>query len=91
MFHIYSPIVLFSYGKVKDIFVGIRITFHLGKVKARGKKGVWGERTKMMVIFARFLLISKIQTLSHKFLVRQTYNHHIAVGMPKNPFAGIFK
>ena len=43
------------------------------------KKGVWGsmgEKPKMCVIFAKFLLFSKIQTLSHKLLVRQTSNHH---------------
>ena len=38
MFHISSPILLFSYGKVKDIF-GIRIKFHLGRAKGRGKRG----------------------------------------------------
>ena len=30
----------------------------------------------MRVIFAKFPLLSKIQTLSHKHLVRQTSNHH---------------
>ena len=30
----------------------------------------------MRVIFAKFLLLSKIQTLSHKPLVRQTSNNH---------------
>ena len=30
----------------------------------------------MKVIFAKFPLLSKIQTLSHKLLVRQTSNHH---------------
>ena len=33
--------VLFSYGKVKDIF--IRIKFHLGRAKGRGKKEYGGE------------------------------------------------
>ena len=28
------------------------------------------------VFFAKFLFLSKIQTLSHKLLVRQTSNHH---------------
>ena len=31
--------VLFSYGKVKDIFVGIRIKFHLGMTKGKGYEG----------------------------------------------------
>ena len=30
----------------------------------------------MRVIFAKFPLLSKIKTLSHKLLVRQTSNHH---------------
>ena len=42
MFHISSLIVLFSYGKVKDIF-WIRIKFHLGMAKGRGKRGYGGE------------------------------------------------
>ena len=32
----------FSYGKVKDIF-WIRIRFHLGRTKGRGKRGYGGE------------------------------------------------
>ena len=42
MFHISSPIVLFSYGKVKD-FLEIRIKFHLGRTKGRGKRRYGGE------------------------------------------------
>ena len=38
MFHISSPIVLFSYGKVKDVLGGIRITFHLERAKGRCEK-----------------------------------------------------
>ena len=30
----------------------------------------------MRVIFAKFTLLSMIQTFSHKLLVRQTSNHH---------------
>ena len=43
MFHISSPIVLFSYWKVRDIFGGIRIKFHLGRSKGRGNRGYGGE------------------------------------------------
>ena len=40
MFHISSPIVLFSYGKVKDVFLGgIRIKFHLVRTKGRDNQG----------------------------------------------------
>ena len=78
MFHISSPIVLFSYGKVKDIFGGIRIKFLSGEGKGkewdgcmRGRSPKWG-----VVYFAKFPLLSKKQTLSHKLFIRQTSNHH---------------
>ena len=74
IFHISSPNVPFSYGKVKDILQD-KIKFHLGRTKGRGKKG-YGEKPKMRVIFAKFPLLSKIQTLSHNLLVRKTSNHH---------------
>ena len=41
MFHTSSLIVLFSYGKVKDIFGEIRIKFHWGGQK-EGVRGVLG-------------------------------------------------
>ena len=47
MFHISSLIVLFSYGKVKDIF-GIRIKFHMGIAKGRTKRWVWGQKHPCM-------------------------------------------
>ena len=75
MLHISSMIVLFSYGKVKDILGGIRIEFHLGREKGRGKRG-YVEEAQNEVFFAKFPLLSKIQTLSHKLLVRQTFKHH---------------
>ena len=36
-------ICTFSYAKVKDTLGGIRIKFHLGRAKGRGKKGYGGE------------------------------------------------
>ena len=45
MFHISSLIVLCSYGKVRDMFGGIRIKFHWG-TKGRGKRGQWGRGPK---------------------------------------------
>ena len=74
MFHISSLIVLFVIGRSRT-FWGIRIKFHLGRAKGRVKGGMV-EKPKMRVIFAKFPLLSKIQTLSHKPLVRQTCNHH---------------
>ena len=46
MFHISSPIVLFSYGKVKDIF-GDKDQISSGEES----KGVWGEKPKMRWVF----------------------------------------
>ena len=41
----WGKFVLFSYAKVKDIF-WIRIKFHLGMAKGRGKRGDWGRSPK---------------------------------------------
>ena len=38
-FHISSLMCTFSYGKVKEIFLGIKIKFHLGRAKEWGKRG----------------------------------------------------
>ena len=43
----------------------------------------------MRIIFAKFPLLSKIQTLSHKHLVRQTSNHHHCNWRAKNLYPGI--
>ena len=43
MFHISSLNLLFSYGKVKDIFRGIRIKFHLRRTKGRGKRAIFSS------------------------------------------------
>ena len=66
----------FPMGRSRTFFFEIRIKFHLRRAKGRGKRGVWGKKSKMRIIFAKFPLLSKIQTLSHKLLVRQTSNHH---------------
>ena len=52
MFHISSLIVLFSDGKVKDIF-GIRIKFHLERAK-EGVRGRYQGRGQNEVFFAKF-------------------------------------
>ena len=56
-------------------FFKIRIKFYLGRTKGKNKGGM-GEKPKIMWFFAKFPLLSKIQTLSHKLLVRQTSYHH---------------
>ena len=45
--------------------------FIWGGQKEGVRGGMW-ENPYMRVIFAKFLLLSKIQTLSHKLLDRQT-------------------
>ena len=49
---------------------GIRIKYHLVSAKEWGKRSVWRKKPKMRPIFAKLPLFSKIQTLSHKLLVR---------------------
>ena len=41
-----------------------------------GVRGGMGGEAQNEVLFAKFPLLSKIQTLSHKLLVKQTSNHH---------------
>ena len=50
-------------------FLEDKYQFSSGEGKRKELEGVWGE-AQMRVIFAKFLLLSKIQTLSHKLLVR---------------------
>ena len=76
MFHISSLIVLFLMKGQQHFCLEIRIKFHLGRAKGMGKRGGLGEKPKIRVIFAKSPLLSKIQTLSHKLLARQTSNHH---------------
>ena len=56
-------------------FFGIRIKFHLGRAKGRGKREYGGEAQNEGYI-CKSPLFNKIQTLSNKLLVRQTSNHH---------------
>ena len=58
MFHISSTIVLFSYGKVKDIYLGIRIKFHLWGQK-EVVTWVWGKNPKMRAIFCKIPIIKQ--------------------------------
>ena len=83
IFHISSPTVLFSYGKVKDIFWD-KGKVSSGKGKWKEQEGSMWEKPKMRVIFAKFPLLNKIQTLSHKLFIRQTSNHqHCDQNAPK--------
>ena len=46
----------FSYGKIKGIFGGIRIKFHLGGQKVGVRRGM-EEKPKMRVIFCKIPII----------------------------------
>ena len=74
----------FLMGSSRTFLGGIRITVHLGRAKGRGKK------TKMGVIFAKFPLLSKIQTFSHKLLVKLVITTTV-ISMPNNLNAETFK
>ena len=76
MFHISSTIVFFSYGKVKDVSFGDKDQISSGEGKGRVTGDIIGRSPKRGFIFAKFPLLHKIQTLSHKHLVRQTSIHH---------------
>ena len=85
-----KTVALFSYGKVKDkdvLFNQGHIS--LGRAKGRGKRGYGGESINE-VIFPKFPLLSKIQSLSQKLLVK-ILTTTIAINMPNNLYAGIFK
>ena len=56
-------------------FLGDKDQISSGKAKGRGMGG-WWEMPKVRIICAKFPLLSKIQTLSQKLLVRQTSNYH---------------
>ena len=58
-------------------FSWIKIKFHLGKAKGRGKGGMRGESQNEVDFLAKFHSLSEMQTLSHKVLVRQTSNCHL--------------
>ena len=60
MLYISSPIIPFSYGKVKDFFRG-KDQIYMGWQK-EGVRGAMGQKTKMRAIFTKFPLLSKIQT-----------------------------
>ena len=68
MFQISSLIVLFLMGRSRMILDKDQISS--GEGKRKGERGGIGRRSP------KFPLLSKIQTLFHKPLIRQTSNHH---------------
>ena len=77
MFHISSPIVFFLWEGQRWFFGGRwGSNFIWGGQKEGVRGGMVGE-AKMRWFFAKFpWILSRIQTLSHKLLVRQTSLHH---------------
>ena len=93
MFHISSLIVLFSYGKVKDIFLEIRIKFHPRRTKGRDRGGMGGEAQNNVCVV--FLSNAHYYTRYNLYLTN-FWSHKlptttIATGMPKNQYLKIFK
>ena len=72
------------------IFWGDKDQFHLGGQK-KGVRGCMGEKPKMRVICAKILLLSKIQIYLTNCCSGNLLITTIAIGMPKNFNAGIFK
>ena len=74
----------FLIGRSK-IFYGIRFKFHLERAKGRVRGIMRGEaQDEVCFFFVKFPLLSEIQTLSHKLLVRQTSNHNQFFLVKKN-------
>ena len=73
-FTFFHWLYVFLMGRSR-VFFWIRIKFHQGRAKEGVRWGT-GKKPKMRVIFEKFPLLNKIQTSSHKLLVRQTSNHH---------------
>ena len=80
----------FFIWECEGLFCGIRIKFHMGRTKGRAKRRVWGQKPKMRVFFAKFPLLSMIQTFSYKPLVRQTSNYHHCYWHAQNPICREF-
>ena len=90
MFYISSPTVLFSYGKVRDIF-WIRIKFHLGRTKGRGKRG-YGEEAQNEVLICKIPIIKKdTNFISQTFVQTNFPLPTIVIGMPNNLYSKTFK
>ena len=73
-----------------NFLFGIRIKFHWVGQK-EGVTESMGEKPKMRVISAKFLLFRKIQTLSHNCWSDKLLITTNAIGMPKNLCSGTFK
>ena len=84
-----SLTVLFLMGR-QGHFSGDKDQISSGEGKRTGYQGVWGE-AQNEVFLAKFPLLSKIQTLSEKMLVRQTSNHHHCNWHAKKPLCRDFQ
>ena len=68
----------------------LRITFHLGRAKEVVRGGMGGESLNEGY-FCKIPIIKQDTNFITQSLVRQTSNTTIAITMPKNLYAGIFK
>ena len=73
---IFLQLLYFYIWEGQGEFLRIRIKFYWGRAKGKGKRGYGGKGPKWGFFLQKFPLLSRIQTLSHKLLVRQTSNHH---------------
>ena len=93
-FHIFVNflIVLFSYGKVKDkdVFL-IRIKFHLGRAKGRGRRGYGGESLNEVYFYKILIIKQDTNFISPTFGQTNFLTSTIAISMPKTLYAEIFK
>ena len=65
----------FLMGRSRIRIFKIRIKFHLGRAKGRGKRVYEGRSPKLGLFLQTSHYLARY-TLSHKLLVRQTSNHH---------------
>ena len=91
MFHISSWIILFSYGKIKDIFEGLRIKFHLGRAKGRGERGYGGEAQNEGYFLQNFHYDARYKLYLKTCLSDKLLATTITIGMPKDLYEGTFK
>ena len=83
MFLISSLVVLFLMGRSRT-FLDKDQSSSGGGQKEWVRGGI-EEKPKMRVIFAKFPLLSKVQNLSHKLLVRHISNHQQCNWYAQNP------
>ena len=88
--YFFSNCTLFLMWRSRTSF-WIRIKFHLGRTKGRGKRGYGRRSPKWGLFFAKFPFVSKIKTSTHKLLGRQTSNYHYCNWHAQKPIGRDFQ